>query len=667
MQLTRSPELVVLLRGGGTAADRERTLDALKIHTAELEVYFQDSDADNEARSRDPVHSSAPNVCVVGAHDASGAVDDALVWALLSRMPEADVVFLEVGVAVGPNWVETLRTAVHDDAIIATASAIPTSMLALSEQPSDRLLEIAVGFVRGAAVEAPVWGCVYLRRDAVKVAMQSRWYGDERHVSPARLEELIVVPGMVHVLASTIVQSAEAQPAGGTEPLTPALNRALAEVEGVVQPLRVLVDMRCCMYPLSGTQVHALNLVSRLARSDDLSLSILMPLRPDESVRPHLDRLPANVVRYREGQSIDPPPQVFHRPYQFFEGQINDVVASGARLVVTHQDMILDRTPVYFRSKEQWRTYAAATALSFVVADEVVFYSEHARQEALSEGLLDKSKTSVVAPGTDHLNGRSTGEKPLELATLTAPQERAFLLFIGNNYMHKNRLFALRVAEVLERNHGWEGALVCVGEKLRDGASVADESAFWRDREHLRRRFFDLGRVTDPELQWLYGHAGLVLFPTLYEGFGLIPFEAAGAGTPCVYSARSSVGEYLPSEGALLDLGDVPESASRVQHVLQDSDLAVSIVEAIRRAGEPLTWARAADSYADIYRRAMARPVGLSLVMDSEISVGARSEMASTEVERRILLVLRRSPALRRVAERTLTLALAARRAVRRL
>jgi glycosyltransferase involved in cell wall biosynthesis len=663
-RLTAAPDLIVLLRGDGTEADRQRSVEALKTTTPGLEVCFVD--LAEKIAFRKPPPGSARRILLV--QDAgSGAIDDRLAWTALEQVPGADLVLLEVGVIVGPNWEENMRGAAYQDTVIATASALPADTLVLSDRSTVSPGGVTIHPTRGAALGEPIWGCVYMRGDAVKIALRTRGRSEGEHgVRPPRLEELIVVPGLVHVLASTVVVSpSEKADLGHRPPRTPAVSRALAQIEAAVEPLRVLIDMRCCVYPLSGTQVHALNLVSRLAARDDLCVSILLPLRADKSVRPHLEAIPEVVARYSEGQRIDPPPQVFHRPYQLFEGQVNDFVTSGARLVLTHQDMILDRTPAYFRSADGWRTYSAATALSFVAADEVVFYSEHARQEAISDGLLDPSKTSVVPPGTDHLDGSSEGVRPTAMSALMSGEETPFLLFIGNNYAHKNRLFALRVADELERRHRWHGALVSVGGRTRDGASLADEGIFWRDREQLKQRFLDLGRVTDAELQWLYSHAALVLFPTLYEGFGLIPFEAAAAGTPSVYSARSSVGEYLPSEGALLDLGDVAETARRVQRVLRQEDFSEGIVDAIRRVGTSLTWSRAADSYVNVYRRAIARPVGLSLVLGGEIGVGARSEMASTEVEHRMLLAFRRSAGLRRMAESALTFVLAARRALR--
>jgi glycosyltransferase involved in cell wall biosynthesis len=654
--------LLVLLRGEGTAADGLRTLTALRRHTTDLEECPCNPRAVDAAVQ---AAASSRGVCVIHTDVGSGAVGDALAWDFLESDTEPDVVMLEVGVTVAANWEESLRSAAYQDAVIATASAASDDLLALTNAPDEGMAEVSAS-ARGTALGEPVWGCVYVRRDALNIAKNVRSNGESKdREPPTPPEALILVPGMVHVLADTVATRPAGRLATSRAVLTPSALAALAGMEAALEPIRVLIDMRCCVYPLSGTQVHALNLVSRLGTRADVAVSMLMPLDPDRSSWPYLESLPPTVTRYREGERVDPAPHIFHRPYQVFEGQINDLVTSTARLVITHQDMILDRTPAYFRSREKWQTYAAATALSFVAADEVVFYSEHAREEAVRDGLVDRSKTSVVPPGTDHLDDASEGVKPSLASDLMPSDGRTFLLFVGNNYLHKNRLFALRLAEELKQHHGWNGLLVFVGGRTTAGASMRDESAFRREHAGVETSLLDLGRVTDAELRWLYQHAALVLFPSLYEGFGLIPFEAAAAGAPSAYSSRSSVGEYLPAEGALLDLSDVPATALRVQRVLEDGDLANRIVRAIRSAGQLLTWSRTADSYVDIYKRAITRPVGLSLVLGSEVTVGARSEIASTEAERRMLQVFKKSAGVRRAADTLLKVALTLRRATR--
>jgi glycosyltransferase involved in cell wall biosynthesis len=327
--------------------------------------------------------------------------------------------------------------------------------------------------------------------------------------------------------------------------------------------------------------------------------------------------------------------------------------------------LILDRTPAYFPGERDWFGYTSATALSLVAADEVAFFSEHARQEAIRDGLVDIAKTSVVAPGTDHFAGGSETEaRPAAMSAIR--MDEPFILVLGNAYFHKNRVFALRVAEELRRKHAWNGTLVFVGGRPVDGSSALDEARFLSDHPQLQARFVGIGRVTDDEQRWLYRYAALVLYPSLYEGFGLIPFEAAAAGTPCLYSSRSSVAEFLPTDGALILLTDAAITATRIAAVLHDADTGSAIVRAIQAAGKPLTWERAAASYAGIYRRAIERPVGLALAMRGDVVIGGRSELALDDTERRVLFVLRRIGAARLVARGLLGAAAALYRVVRR-
>jgi glycosyltransferase involved in cell wall biosynthesis len=665
------PELlVVLLRGSGTQADVRRTTDALKMHTPGVELGSLDRDGWTGEPARDTDGASRPKVQVIAPPNGGEAVADRHVWDFLRTAPEPDLVLLQIGLAVGPGWHLGLRAAAYEDSIIATASAVPAELLAVGDASGDGSGGLAAGSPRGTALGEPLWGCVYVRRDALSIALAARPEpADSQIVTQALLEEALLVPGLVHVLASTVVSAGRDSPTPrSTGFVTPSVRRSLAKLEAEVEPLRVTVDLRCCAYPLSGTQVHALNLVTSLADSKDLRLSVLLPAHLDRSVGPHVDALPASVRRTRAEQPDAPPAQVFHRPYQLLtEDEITDVLSQGTRLVLTHQDMILDRTPAYFPSKAHWRGYTAATALSFVAADEVAFFSEHARREAIRDGLVDPGKTSVVPPGTNHIDGNSGSEvRPAKLRNIPASEEKSFILVLCNSYFHKNRVFALRAAEELRRRHAWEGALVFAGGRPPDGSSAVDEGAFLVRHSELRARFVDLGRVSDEEQRWLYRHAAIVLYPTLYEGFGLIPFEAAAAGTPCVYSSRSSVAEYLPAEGALLDLADVVTTAKRLSAVLERADAGDAIVRAIRLVGKALTWDRAAASYARVYHRSMERPVGLALAAGGEVIVGARSQLAADETERRLLFASRRFGAVRLLARAVFALPPALRRIARR-
>jgi glycosyltransferase involved in cell wall biosynthesis len=658
-------DALVVVRPNGNQTALLETLEALQEHTPELKVWYREAEAADCAG--EAPHSGEGGRVAACVPADRGIAAQTFVTNVIASFPETDVVLLEAGVSVGLHWLDKLREAAFADSAIATASAVPGSALGLGNRDA-HASSLDVRAAGGVAVSRPVRGCVYVRRDAMRIAMAARSISSEGLARFDDIEDLLLLPGLVHVLGGTaIAGGSDIHDEDAAELATPAIRRALGEVRVLREALPVAVDLRCCAIPVSGTQVHALQLAAALAAKREVRLTALVPERPHASARAQLDAL-ASVAHVRA--DVDPSagrPLVLHRPYQvFFEGELADVLSFGERLVITHQDMLLDYTPEYFRLRDRWRRYAESTALSLAAADEVVFFSEHARESALRNRLVDRAKTSVVPPGTDHLDHVSESESaPARLARAPAGNA-SFVLVFGHAYPHKNRIFALAVAEELRARHDWTGFIILAGGRPTAGSSVDGERLFLGRHRDLQARFVDLGPVSEAERSWLYGHASLVLSPTLYEGFGLVPFEAASAGTACLYSPRSSVAEYLPPEGAVLDLGDVAKSAGTVAELLRDREARLEIVEAIRSRASALTWERAATAYVRIYERAISRPPGFAMLAGDQIVLTHRSELPTSETERYALVALRSSRALRTVAGEVLSLAAALHRRVRR-
>ena len=397
---------------------------------------------------------------------------------------------------------------------------------------------------------------------------------------------------------------------------------------------------------MSGTQLNVLWLLRSLAERGDLDVSVLLPDAVHPSLEPEIPKLPRSVERRTDGRS-GPRPDVFHHPYQLlFERELGDALGIADRLVITQQDLIATRTPAYFPTKELWERNAALTHLSLLTADHVAFFSEHARRDAVDEVGLPLERTSVIPLGTEHLD-EFRDRADLDARPAASTEGSPYLLVLGNAYAHKNRLFALRLFARLARDHGWDGALVLAGGHPPFGASVDDERAYLMRHPELRSRVVDLGEVGEGEKRWLLRNAELLLYPSLYEGFGLVPFEAAALGTPAVYAHRSSMQEFLPLDGALLDGWDLTGIAAEVADLLRDEDRAQSLVRALRKAAEPLTWARTADAYAGLYRAVMSAPVGASLVVGNHFTIEPREAVAGGIDELRLLKAHRRSGAVR--------------------
>jgi glycosyltransferase involved in cell wall biosynthesis len=201
----------------------------------------------------------------------------------------------------------------------------------------------------------------------------------------------------------------------------------------------------------------------------------------------------------------------------------------------------------------------------------VVAISEHARESLLERHDLAPDGVRTIHLGLDHERFSPDGR----------PRE-PFLLYPANRWPHKNheRLFE---ALVLVRRERSELRLVLTGTG-HEGRPLP---------EGVESR----GRVSDDELVDLYRSAACLVFPSLYEGFGLPPLEAMACGCPAAVARATSLPEIC---------GD----AAEYFHPLSAEDMAVAIVRALRgkrveqglaRAAE-FTWEACARAHESVYR-----------------------------------------------------------------
>jgi glycosyltransferase involved in cell wall biosynthesis len=99
--------------------------------------------------------------------------------------------------------------------------------------------------------------------------------------------------------------------------------------------------------------------------------------------------------------------------------------------------------------------------------------------------------------------------------------------------------------------------------------------------------------------------AACVVFPSLYEGFGLPVLEAMIRGVPVACSDRSSLPEVAGDAALLFDPEDVPGIASAMERLVADSELADRLVRAGRARAAEFSWERTASQTLASYRRAL--------------------------------------------------------------
>jgi glycosyltransferase involved in cell wall biosynthesis len=127
-------------------------------------------------------------------------------------------------------------------------------------------------------------------------------------------------------------------------------------------------------------------------------------------------------------------------------------------------------------------------------------------------------------------------------------------------------------------------------------------------RERLlagHERVLHLGHVAHGDMPALYRGALAVVFPSLFEGFGLPPLEAMACGTPVAASDRGAVAEVCGDAALAFEPEDVEEIAAAIEHVTQDEQLRARLRAAGIARAAGFTWERTAAAHLRAYEHAL--------------------------------------------------------------
>jgi glycosyltransferase involved in cell wall biosynthesis len=569
---------------------------------------------------------TAPEVLVTVVERSARAVNRAL-----ALVAPADAVLLDAPCLVGEDWLARMRDAAYGDTTTATASALASDGTALALADASACEPASACAVEHSMRLRPRLGvivgpCVYLRRDALELAGE---FDEQLELSWAlRVDyaQRCLLSGLAHVAAddAVVVPLERPEDSGGQLPrvlrerypylseppavaASETLPRALEAARRPRARLPVTVDVRALDGAITGTQRHILELVRALADTEQLQLRLLTSPGMSATEEELLRSLPGvELLAFEEIDEDTRASIVFHRPQQVFgPADMRVALRLGERIVMSQLDLIAYRNPGYHRRATEWHSHRRVTRQALAAADRVVVSSAHTRAELLSDELTDGDRIRVVPPGLDHIGAADEPRKDDEAKRDEHPD--GFLLCLGTDFRHKNRLFALRMLAEMRTRHDWRGGLVLAGTHIPYGSSHDAERELI-ERHALEEAVSDLGAIGEREKDALMRGARAVIYPSVYEGFGLIPFEAALSGVPCAFAAQSSLRDVLPAEAAIIVPWDPRESAARLLSLLRDDAARARHLELLVRAAERHTWAAAAAAMLDVYREAAVSP-----------------------------------------------------------
>lgn len=357
--------------------------------------------------------------------------------------------------------------------------------------------------------------------------------------------------------------------------------------------MRVGFDARALVSPAAGVRRYTRELFGAMAALDGIDVvaagtSPGADLPPGVSGAAAAASLPTNagwmltgLPRAARSARLD----VFHAP------SYTAPLGGPRPLVLTIHDISYERHPEWYpyRRDPARRAFYRWSART---ADHIITDSEFSKAEIVAGYALDPDRISVV---------------PLAAGPCFAPLPDAtaksspYLLHVGDLHPRRNLAVAVRaLRRVRARRKDLRAVrLVLAGVDRGAGAALIGNAS------PDDARMIELaGTVSEDGLLRLYRGAYGLLYPSLYEGFGLPLLEAMACGTPVIASRASSIPGVTGDAAVLLDPHDDAGWADAIESLFDPAVAGHLRAAGLRRAAA-FTWRRAAEATVDVYRQAL--------------------------------------------------------------
>ena len=280
--------------------------------------------------------------------------------------------------------------------------------------------------------------------------------------------------------------------------------------------------------------------------------------------------------------------QIFHSSYYRIP------LGKNVKTVVTIYDFLYEYgyLPTLNASINIWQMKLAINR-----ADAIICISENTKKDLLSiyPNLINHRHIYAVGLGANLKIDESLNINPPDrLLNIDKSTRNRYILFVGKRVKYKNFHSAI-IAFSKSSLPKLGFSMICVGSNFSD-----TENQLFK-KLGVQSNVIALENITNKELNYLYQNAFSLVYPSLYEGFGLPPLEAMNCGCPVIASNTSSIPEVVGDAGILINPEDTEAIAAALEVLLDDNIRNKYIGRGLERA-MLFTWGKTAQKHIAIYQ-----------------------------------------------------------------
>jgi glycosyltransferase involved in cell wall biosynthesis len=222
-------------------------------------------------------------------------------------------------------------------------------------------------------------------------------------------------------------------------------------------------------------------------------------------------------------------------------------------------------------------------------AKAIATVSEHAKLDIATQYTIDLQKISVV------YSGIKPDYQPLAYNEIQATRDLysnglPYFIHIGTITPRKNIVNLLKAFSLFKQRQQSSLKLVLAGGIANSYKAFKELLAHYKYASDV----IHIENATDAVLQQLLGAAYALVYPSLYEGFGVPPLEAMQAGVPAIVASSASIPEICGEAALYIDAEDVQSIYEGLKEIYVHEDLKEKLVRQGIIHCKQYTWQRAA-------------------------------------------------------------------------
>jgi glycosyltransferase involved in cell wall biosynthesis len=233
--------------------------------------------------------------------------------------------------------------------------------------------------------------------------------------------------------------------------------------------------------------------------------------------------------------------------------------------------------------------YKRYTPKFLAKAGSIATVSEFSKKDIIEQYATDPNRIDVV------LNGVKEDFKPLEEEEKTATKNkytdgREYFVYTGSVHPRKNLINLLKAFSVFKKRQQTKMKLVITGRLAWKYESFKKNLAAYKYRDDVVMTSY----VEQAELQKITGAAYAMVYPSLWEGFGVPVLEAMRCDTPVITSAGTSMQEIAKEAALYADTTDHTAIADKMMLLYKDENLRKELIQKGRVIAAEYSWDKTA-------------------------------------------------------------------------